>query len=424
MAAFTGTRRSDTISFDDVSRGVVVDPTGATPSEGRDVILGLGGDDTIHGGFGGPDDISGGDGNDTITGDGTLRGDGGNDAIRTLGVGDTTARGGAGSDRVEGYADTGTLKLYGDGGDDWLGSNSDDGDPTTFLYGGAGNDTLQAASNFNNAPFGLGTDRLEGGVGNDTYVVFQAADAVVEAPGAGIDTVQSWADLVLPENVENLTLLSTGYISYGNDVATGNELNNVIRGNVENNRIGGGDGDDTLYGRDTGLPPVDWYGDPYADADTIRGGGGNDTIYGGDGHATWDGNDSLYGDAGADVLIGQAGADTLSGGGGSDIYRYTSISNSPAGGDAILDFTGVGAAAGDRIDLSTVDADATRGGRQAFTFVTADLTRAGQLHVVESGSGASLVQGEVDGRKGVDFAIAVSDADAEAADWTAGDFIL
>lgn len=157
MALFTGTRRSDTISFDDVSRGVLVDPAGALPSEARDTIIGLGGNDTLHGGFGGRDGISGGDGNDTITGDGTLYGDGGNDVIGTLGLGDTTVRGGDGNDRLDGYADTGTLKLYGDGGDDWLAVNSDDGDPTTFLYGGAGNDTLQATSNFNNAPTGIGT---------------------------------------------------------------------------------------------------------------------------------------------------------------------------------------------------------------------------------------------------------------------------
>lgn len=425
MALFTGTSRGDTINFDSVSRGVVVDPAGAVPSDRRDTILGLGGDDVLHGGFGGPDSISGGDGNDTITGDGTLRGDAGNDVIATLGLGDTTARGGAGNDRIEGYADAGTLKLYGDGGDDWLMVNSDDGDPTSVLYGGAGNDTLLAASNFDNAPTGLGTDRLEGGGGNDTYVVFEASDAVVEVPGGGIDTVQSWADLVLPENVENLTLLSTGYISYGNDVATGNDLANVIRGNVEDNRITGRGGDDTLYGREPGLPPVDWYGGRYDDADTLRGGEGNDTLYGGDGLATWDGNDALYGDAGADVLVGQAGADTLSGGGGADVYRYTGIGDSrPGAADTILDFTGVGPAAGDRIDLSAVDGDATKGGRQAFTFVTADLTRAGQLNVVEGSGGASVVQGEVDGKKGIDFAIVVNDAGADAADWTPGDFIL
>lgn len=446
MARFTGTAGRDVITWERLSPGVVAEPESALPADAPDQIFGLGGKDVIHGGFGGNDTISGGEGDDVIDGDGTIAGDGGDDVIRTYGTSDSTVHGGEGEDDISGYADAGTVRLYGDSGDDLLRTTSDDGDPTTFLYGGAGNDTLWATSNFNNAPFGVGTNTLEGGAGNDTYVVFQNGDAVVEAPGGGIDTVQSWADFTLPDNVENLTLLFTDYVSYGNDVGNGNELDNVIRGNSENNRINGFAGDDVIYGRAPGIPATDIYGDAYADADTIRGGSGDDVVYGGDGRTSWDGNDTLYGDDGADALFGQAGADrlfggdgndvleggvgrdTLDGGGGSDTYSFDAVSHSLAGaGDVIAYFAGAGAAGGDKIDLSDMDANSARGGVQGFSFVSGSgsLTAPGQIRVVAAASGdGSLVQGEVDGDAGVDFVIVVDDNGVDAADWTAGDFIL
>jgi Ca2+-binding RTX toxin-like protein len=444
MARFTGTAGRDVITWERVSGGVVAEPGSAKPTDAPDQIFGLGGNDVLHGGFGGNDTISGGEGDDVIDGDGTIGGDGGDDVIRTFGTSDSTVHGGEGDDDVSGYADAGTVRLYGDAGNDTLRMTSDDGNPTAFLYGGAGNDTLWATSNFNNAPFGVGTNTLEGGSGNDTYVVFQAGDEVVEASGGGADTVQSWADFTLPDNVENLTLLFTDYISYGNDVGNGNELDNVIRGNSENNRINGLAGDDVIYGRAPGIPATDIYGDPYADADTIHGGSGGDTIYGGDGRANWDGNDTLYGDDGADTLFGQAesdklfggegedildggvGKDTLDGGSGSDIYRFAAVSHSFAGAsDVITVFAGAGAAGGDKIDLSGMDSDGTTAGRQDFTFVSGSLTGPGQIRVVEAAAGnGSIVQAEVDGDAGIDFAIAVDDNGAAASDWTVGDFIL
>jgi Ca2+-binding RTX toxin-like protein len=424
MATFTGTSQRDTITSLTLSRGVVADPPGALPSDAVDRISGLGGDDSIDG-AGGADTISGGDGADAITGDGTITGDGGNDVLRTIGEVATTARGGAGNDAIEGYSDAATLRLYGDDGNDRLGVSSDSGSPTTFLYGGSGNDWLKAASDFNNASFGVGANTLAGGVGDDSYVVFQSSDVVTEAADSGFDVVESWADFTLPANVESLTLLSTGYFAYGNDLATGNGRANVIRGNTEDNRIEGLGGDDALYGRARGMDPADIYGDAYADADTLRGGDGNDRLYGGDGLATWDGNDSLFGEAGADSLVGGRGADTMSGGPGGDTYRYAGVADSPASGpDRILGFDGVGSAAGDRIDLTAVDGNATAGGRQAFSFVSGSLTKPGQLHVVDARGTTSSIEGEVDGKPGADFVVAVDDGAAKAGDWVAGDFFL
>lgn len=438
MAIFTGTAGTDTITPFELSSGVTADPETALPSEAADVINGLGGDDFLDGGWG-RDEIRGGDGADEIMGDGALYGDAGDDTIYTNGDVDTTAYGGTGNDTFYGYVDVGTLSMFGDDGDDVLRVNSDDGDPVVYLSGGDGNDTLEAASNFNNAPFGVGTNTLEGGAGDDTYVVYKASDSVIEAEDGGIDTLASWANAILPANVENLTMLSTDYFSYENVRAYGNELDNVIRGNTEDNVLYGKEGDDTIYGRDEGLPSEDIYGDAYADNDEIHGGDGNDWIFGDDGTGSWDGDDTLYGEDGEDrisgglgndVLVGGIGRDVLDGGTGSNVYRYESVEDSMAGDagdhrDYIVNFTGVGDIGGDKIDLSLVDADATTAGLQHFTLITGALTEAGQLQVVEAASGGgSIVRGEVDGVEGADFAIYVQDGDSTAASWTAEDFIL
>jgi Ca2+-binding RTX toxin-like protein len=80
------------------------------------------------------------------------------------------------------------------------------------------------------------------GLGNDTYKV-GAGDTVVEAPGAGTDTVYSYGDHSLAANVENLTLNVSGAATL-----TGNELNNALRGNAGNDTLAGGLGNDTLTG--------------------------------------------------------------------------------------------------------------------------------------------------------------------------------
>ena len=83
---------------------------------------------------------------------------------------------------------------------------------------------------------------LNGGLGNDTYVV-GAGDTVTEAAAAGTDTVRSGLTYVLGANLENLTLTGTTAIN-----ATGNALANVLIGNSASNTLFGGDGADRLTG--------------------------------------------------------------------------------------------------------------------------------------------------------------------------------
>ncbi|CAK0742469.1 conserved hypothetical protein [Gammaproteobacteria bacterium] len=92
----------------------------------------------------------------------------------------------------------------------------------------------------------------------------------------------------------------------------------------------------------------------------LRGFGGNDTLGGGAG------NDTLDGGTGTDMLIGGAGKDTLTGGAGHDTFDFNALSEmgvTSSTRDIITDFT----RGQDRIDLSTLDANQTAGGNQAFS---------------------------------------------------------
>lgn len=70
---------------------------------------------------------------------------------------------------------------------------------------------------------------------------------------------------------------------------------------------------------------------------------------------------------GDDTIIGGLGTDTMTDGGGKDIYDFNKINESVVGvnRDICTDLThGV-----DKIDLSTIDADVSDAGNQAFAFI-------------------------------------------------------
>jgi Ca2+-binding RTX toxin-like protein len=230
--------------------------------------------------------------------------------------GNDTVDGGAGSDYVTGA----------EGDDQLTGGTGND-----TLLGGVGRDTLSGGDNDDKLDGGEDADILLGGDGNDSYVINDIGDVLIESLNGGTDTVATSISLTLADNVENATLTVEGNLDLrgnaSNNVLTGNAGANLLtglsgddelRGNEGADTLDAGDGLDTVYGglgNDLllGGEGVDHlYGQQ--DSDTIYGGAGNDLLEGNDG------NDSLFGDDGDDMLDGGAGQDVMSGGLGDDTY--------------------------------------------------------------------------------------------------------
>lgn len=136
------------------------------------------------------------------------------------------------------------------------------GAPKNIVEGGAGDDTLHGTDRSEKIDGGAGADGMHGGAGDDSYYVDNAGDRVVEAAGQGTDEIRSTlARTELPDNVENLTLLSNG-----NQTGIGNALDNRIVGGTGDDVLDGGAGKDVLRGGS---------GD---DSFVMRSGNGRDTI--------------------------------------------------------------------------------------------------------------------------------------------------
>nr|WP_256577437.1 calcium-binding protein [Pseudomonas sp. R37(2017)] len=278
------------------------------------------------------------------------------------------------------WTGAGSVIIDGGAGNDALtGGRAND-----HLNGGVGNDSLNGAA---------GADRMIGGDGSDLYYVDNTGDIVSEtnatASTGGTDSVYSFLGAyTLGDNVENLRLLSTGAAN-----GTGNSLNNIIDAGAGNNILNGGAGVDTLSyayasaavtvnlglttaqatggsGTDTLLNFENLTGSAYHDkltgnalANTLTGGAGNDTLTGGAG------NDTLIGGVGNDLLIGGTGLDKLYGGAGADTFDFNALNEMGLGAalrDVIGDFKH---SEGDKIDLSTLDANLATAANDAFSFI-------------------------------------------------------
>jgi serralysin len=162
----------------------------------------------------------------------------------------------------------------------------------------------------------------------------------------------------------------------------------------------GGSGRDSITGNDI--------------ANGLFGGKGGDSLFG------LGGKDNLNGGKGADILIGGGAADQLTGAAGADrfVYRLLSDSSAGAGRDLILDFSH---GQGDRIDLSSLDANAGLAGQQAFTLIAGGFTgAAAQLIQYIDESGRTILSGDVNGDSVADFEIQINGGSV----LVAGDLIL
>lgn len=88
-----------------------------------------------------------------------------------------------------------------------------------------------------------------GGQGDDLYYVDNAADAIVELAGDGVDSVQTSVAYNLADHVENLTLTGSSGFTLG-----GNKLDNILIGNTGNNTLNGYGGNDICRAFDE----LDW----------------------------------------------------------------------------------------------------------------------------------------------------------------------
>jgi len=84
---------------------------------------------------------------------------------------------------------------------------------------------------------------LEGGLGDDTYVLSDDLDTIIDT--GGNDTIRSALDVYLIDGIENVQL-----VGVADTVAVGNSANNVLVGNMANNILEGGLGVDVLTGGD------------------------------------------------------------------------------------------------------------------------------------------------------------------------------
>ena len=238
---------------------------------GNDAIFGLpghvridgnGGNDTLAGMEGFADTLNGGAGNDSLIGGqgDRLSGGSGNDIYEiNNGSAVIVEAAGGGTDTVLTQASyvmanhlehgritvTTGLSLTGNSLNNQLTGNAG----ADTLNGGAGDDRLEG---------GAGANRLAGGTGNDLYVVGHSGSTIIEAAGAGTDTVHTAVSLTLAAHVENGQISTAAARSL-----TGNAEANALTGNAGADTLNGGAGNDRLDGA--------------GGADLMLGGAGNDT---------------------------------------------------------------------------------------------------------------------------------------------------
>jgi Ca2+-binding RTX toxin-like protein len=263
----------------------------------------------------------------------------------------------AGDDVVIGAAEADTI-LGGEGGD-FINA----GDGRDIVFAGTGDDTVFGGGDADLIYGEAGGDRIFGDAGDDMI-----------SGGAGDDTIFGSAgnDVIVAETGD------------GNDVYFGDEA-------------GGGNGVDTLNMSAISSPiTVDL---------------GNGGINAGYASSASSGTDTLWGfenvitGSGADTITASNATNVIDGGAGNDTFKFASVA--AANGDTIVGFQ-----AGDRIDLSGIDANGGSAGNQAFALVTGSaLTGPGQLivtHETRADGDYTVVHGSVDGDADAEFRINIA----------------
>lgn len=131
---------------------------------------------------------------------------------------------------------------------------SDGAGDTTVINTGKmlGNAHLGAGDDVFNTRNGKFDGLVNGGDGDDLYIISKSNTQIEEQPAFGYDTVKSTVSFTLGDYLEDLKLLgakdanATG--NEANNVLTGNRGDNIVSGMGGNDYLIGGKGDDTLLG--------------------------------------------------------------------------------------------------------------------------------------------------------------------------------
>ena len=387
---------------------------------GNDTVIGAGGNDVLNG-SNGKDVLNGGTGNDVMDGGG------GTDTATYFGISGgvvvnlaTTAAQNtlsAGSDRLTGIED---LEGSNSGGDTLTGNalgnrlNGNGGNDT--LTGAGGNDTLNGGEGDDLILADAGDDRIDGGNGADLLSFAAATTGVTvdlsltgaQDTGLGLDTIR---------NVE----IVEGSIAAG-DSLTGDHQANTLLGLAGNDRLAGGEGGDTLDGG-AGLDTADYgqaYGSVAVDLSAgfafDDGSGSVDVLTAIERLVGSEFDDALTGSALSNQITGGLGRDVMTGQGGNDVFILRSAVETGITAttrDIVTDF-----AAGDKIDLSNVDADTGTAGLQDFASILTPgtaFTAAGQLRLQNG-----VLFGNTDGDAQAEFMIELTGVTS----LTLADFVL
>lgn len=301
-----------------------------TGTSGNNNLYGLDGNDRLNG-LSGADRLSGGDGDDTYFVD-----DAGDSALESSATGGTDTVYSSVTFNLS-YQHLERLFLTGAEKIDAFGNSLDN--------------TITGNGNDNVIDGGGGIDLMNGGGGNDTYIVDNVADGVIEGVSGGADTVRSYVSYHLSDTyeIEDLVLIGTSAIN-----GYGNSMNNRIYGNAAANVLNGGTGRDLMYGGDGNDT---YYVDDLNDqAYESSAAGGNDAVFasvfydlggqfvetlvltgtdwiGGFGNSL---DNRIYGNSGQNTIDGRTGADRMIGGDGNDTYYVDNA------GDRVFEYSGGG----------------------------------------------------------------------------------
>jgi serralysin len=277
-------------------------------------------------------------------------------------------------------------KFYLGLGNDTLSASARD----DYYYDEGGDDVANMGSGGDTVYAGPGNDNINGGFGNDTLYFSSQFDMF----GNSTPVTQGVTFDLAVTGPQNLGFFGTDTFFNFENVSCGRE-------------------DDTVFGDGGGNALLGWKGD-----DFLRGRGGVDHILGGEG------NDTLIGDtAGDNLYAGTLQDDQSQTDGDADIIKYfqTMDSTYDNGMDTIFQFEHAAGGGDDRIDLSSLDANTSLAGNQAFQFVgSAGFSLAGGEVRVSTVGDKSVVMVDNDSDNTAEMVIIVDGVTGLTAD----DFIL